>query len=394
MIVYHIFTFLPMLVALFWVLILLLEPRKDLSKRYLAFFLSLSAINYAIHGLFFNHEYGLYVIFDSLWVLTSLLGYPLYYYYIRLLTKDKTIELRWFWISLPSFIVSLLSLFVYLMMTPAELDIFIHGVMYKEIEITSIDSIWVKLQIFRLNLFKIIFAIQLILAVYWGFQLIKEYNRSLRKFYSNVGGKDLTFIKGLLISFLFASTVSLISNIIGKDYFIGRTELLALVSITHSTFLFVIGFYGYKQNFSIREYVIDIKMADKDACKLVTLAEQPDKNIALFEKLCHLMSDNQLFKNKDLRISDVCTLLGSNRTYVSQIINSHANTNFCDFVNKYRVEYAESLLIANTNLSLEDIGILSGFSGKSTFYRTFREKKGISPGQFRKRVNHTDFNVV
>jgi AraC-like DNA-binding protein len=361
-----------------------MEAKKDLSKKYLTFFISLSIITYSVHGLFFTHQYRLYVQFESMWVLTSLLGYPLFYYYIRLLTKDEKINYRWIWIILPSLIISVFSFFNYAMMSPMDREVFLLGIMYGKSGFYPPYSIWVNLQILRMELFKLVFAIQLIMSVIYGFKLIKEYNDSLRRYYSNVGGKDLSLIKWLFASFIFASTISFLSNIIGKEYFVDNTGLLLIPSLTHSAFLFAIGFFGFKQNFTIRDFLSDIANEEKRKINFKEHITKDPKDSGLYEKLCSLMIEKELFLNKDLRISEICNQLGSNRTYVSQMINENAGINFCDFVNSYRIEYSEKLLMNYPDLPMEEIAIMSGFSGKSSFYRIFNEKKGLTPGKFRK----------
>lgn len=94
-----IFSIMPMFICLFWVVLLLIDRQQtNLSKRFLFFFLSLAFVNYFTHALYFNHQYELYSLFDSIWCFTSLAAFPLYYYYIRLLTKDIKINYRWAWI--------------------------------------------------------------------------------------------------------------------------------------------------------------------------------------------------------------------------------------------------------------------------------------------------------
>jgi AraC-like DNA-binding protein len=79
-------------------------------------------------------------------------------------------------------------------------------------------------------------------------------------------------------------------------------------------------------------------------------------------------------------------LLKTNRTYVSKVVNEELNTNFCDLVNSYRVNYAEELLCSPeqaNSLSIAEIAEMSGFSSESSFYRVFKNKKGISPGIYK-----------
>ena len=370
-----VFSIMPMFVCLFWVVLLLIDKQcSNLSKRFLAFFLTLSIINYFTHALFFNHEYELYTRFDSIWCFTSLAGYPLYYYYIRLLTRDTKIEWKWLWLIFPSLILAGYSTVLYLLMSPEEVNIFIHGVMYHESGFEVPYPTLVELQVFRLILFKIIFVVQVALVVYFGRKHILDYNAKIKDFYSDTGGKDLTPIKWLLILFIFASFISLISSLIGKDYFVMYPMLLAIPSVTHSLFLFGIGYYGHKQNFTIEDFQKEL--------------DKPEKMEDRESHLMILLGKKEIFTNPDLRITEIASMLNTNRTYASRLFNEIFHANFADTINKYRTEKAKNLMSvkANAYLSLEDIMTMSGFASESSFYRSFKKETGMSPGDFRKSL--------
>ena len=58
--------------------------------------------------------------------------------------------------------------------------------------------------------------------------------------------------------------------------------------------------------------------------------------------------------------------------------------NFYDFINGYRLAYAEELLrSAECNLSQEDIAQQVGFNSISTFRRAFQKKYGMTPKKYR-----------
>lgn len=377
----------PMFVCFFWVMLLLCGRERNLSKRYLAFFLSLSVINYFTHASFFNREYELFAFMDNIWVFTSLAGYPLYYYYIRLLTHDVKINWRWSWIVAPSFLLSLFSFVIYFAMSSDELDLFIHGVMYHEAGYAEPYPQLVRLQILRISLFQIIFIVQVALSVYFGLRLIMRYNKNVREFYSNTGGKDLSPVKWLLLAFLFASVISLLSSMIGKDFFIDKTTLLAIPSITHSLFLFFIGYVGYHQDFTIIHFMKDVN----DYRSQKTFPDEKEntsfRNMITKRQLIQLMEEKKLFTNPELRITDIALMLGTNRTYISRIVNEEMQTNFCDWINSYRIDYAVDIMNdpQQNHLSALQISEISGFSSVSAFYRVFKEKQGISPGRYREQ---------
>lgn len=388
MLLYLILSVAPMFVCLFWAILLLLDGKLNLSKKYLAFFLFLSAVNYFVHATYFNQQYSLFGFMDNIWVFTSLSVYPLYYYYIRLLTRDIKIDLRWSWLLLPSLSVSVFSFVIYFAMSPEELDIFIHGVMYYKQGYTKPYPQLVNLQIFRILLFNIFFLLQVILSVYYGYKLIVQYNKEVKEFYSDTGGKDLTPLKWVIFAFLFASSVSLASLALGKNFFIDKGCLIVIPSVTHSLFLFFIGYVGYHQNFTVVDFFSDVDDYNEEALAAEEIKESSLKSKITKEQLYDLVVEDELYKNPELRITDIALMLATNRTYISRIVNEEMETNFCDWINSYRIEYVKTLMENPecNNLSLLEIAEMSGFSSLSVFYRVFKSKEGVTPGKYREEA--------
>ena len=227
--------------------------------------------------------------------------------------------------------------------------------------------------------------------MFFSLKLLIEYNKKVNEFYSNTGGKDLTQFKWVMFGLLITAIVSLISNIIGKSYFITNPLLLFIPSLTHSTVLYFIGYVGYRQNFTVADLERDIQehttkndVTQNETC-LITNKNNNEKQI---KQLLNLFEEKQIFKNPDLRITDVALLMGSNRTYMSNMLNMNMNTSFNELVNSYRVEYAVKLLRSteSENMPMADIAIEAGFPSLSTFYRIFKNKTGISPGEYRTQV--------
>ena len=387
MLFHLILSVMPMFVCLFWVILLLCDNNRNLPKSYLAFFLSLSVINYFTHAAFFNRQYDLFAFMENIWVFTSLAGYPLYYYYIRLLTRDIRIDWRWSWILLPSLALSVFSFVIYFAMSPEELDIFIRGAMYHERRYAGPYPQLVRLQVLRTTLFKAFFLVQVILSVWFGFRLIVRYNKEVKEFYSNTGGKDLSPVKWILFAFLFASVISLASNAIGKDFFVDKGLLILIPSLTHSLFLFFIGYVGYRQNFTISDFTKDVSNCLLSHTNHTSHTGSPERNKITKQQLERLLGEEELYKNPDLRITDIAFLLGTNRTYVSRTINEEMQTNFCDWVNGFRIEYVKGIMEdpEHHNLSMLQIAEMSGFSSLSAFYRVFKAKEGMAPGKYRER---------
>jgi len=81
--------------------------------------------------------------------------------------------------------------------------------------------------------------------------------------------------------------------------------------------------------------------------------------------------------------SSVGKALGYSPKYISNCFAALSGTNFRAMLNSLRIEQAKNLLIG-TERSMLDIALECGFSGDRSFYRTFVDTVGITPGEYRK----------
>ena len=105
----------------------------------------------------------------------------------------------------------------------------------------------------------------------------------------------------------------------------------------------------------------------------------------LMQRICQLMEQQQLFMNPNLKITDLATALGSNRSAISNCINSQRNCSFPQFVNTYRVAYAQELLRSQPDIKIAEVCVKSGFSGEASFYRIFKAFTGTTPSAWKNR---------
>ena len=122
------------------------------------------------------------------------------------------------------------------------------------------------------------------------------------------------------------------------------------------------------------------------------VAEQPvgpepeelklQQEAAFAERMYLLFEKEHVYLNPRLRLSELATLLGTNRTYLSQYFNQNCESTFYDFVNDYRIHHAK-LLLHSPDDTLETIAMNSGFNSLSTFRRAFVQREGMSPIEFR-----------
>ena len=116
--------------------------------------------------------------------------------------------------------------------------------------------------------------------------------------------------------------------------------------------------------------------------------ETPDAGMdyaELMQRICQLMEEKHLFMNPDLKITDLATALGTNRSTISACINSQRDCSFPQFVNAYRVAYAQELLRTQPDIKIAEVCVKSGFSSEASFYRIFKTITGTTPTAWRTR---------
>ena len=102
----------------------------------------------------------------------------------------------------------------------------------------------------------------------------------------------------------------------------------------------------------------------------------------LMKRISEQMEEKHLFLKAGLTKEDVARSVGSNSRYISDCINAIAGCSFIDYVNDYRIRYAQHLLYENPDMRLSEISEESGFSSEVTFYRNFKARTGQTPGEW------------
>ena len=114
-----------------------------------------------------------------------------------------------------------------------------------------------------------------------------------------------------------------------------------------------------------------------------------EKKHVLFQNLEHCMTDQGIYRDKLLTKEKVTDLLGTNRTYLSQVINEQTGQTFTQYVNRYRLDEAIRLLgDPQADITLKGIASDVGFSSMTTFYKVFQTNVGMSPKEYREKALH------
>lgn len=104
-----------------------------------------------------------------------------------------------------------------------------------------------------------------------------------------------------------------------------------------------------------------------------------------------IWENNLGFLESNLTQYNLAKELGTNSAYLSQVINTFKNQNFSSYLKDLRITYAVNQLKANPEIvqskSMIQIAEMFGFNSTNVFYRAFKEKFGVTPGVFFKRIS-------
>lgn len=370
-----IFTVMPMFVCLFWSTMLIIDLASNRSKPrlHLLLFMLTTTLLYFGHCAFFNHSKAIMPLTDTFYCTANLAVYPLYYLYICSLTiRSQLYKERWVMV-VPAVIGGVAVGTVYLQMTAEETQLFIDHYLY-EGEHEGLYGM-ASIQSYIHDACKVVFAILIIPVFIHGRTHIREYNQLVCNVYADTEKKTLTSLHYMLIAFIITSIASFVANLIGRHQFDDSLWLLAIPSTLFSILLFSIGYIGYRQKFSIEDIEKDEQQADDAMNELPAIKE-------IRARIEQLMTEEQLFRQPNLKIIDLVQRLGTNRNYIYHAINGEMGIPFSEYINRMRIDYATMLMNQKPGTPLNEVAEQSGFTSSTTFYRNFKLYRGIGPKEY------------
>jgi AraC-like DNA-binding protein len=371
-----IITTLPMMVCaiLSGLLGLSLLRKWDRPRFNLLLFMVAATCLYWGHGVFFYHQTELIPFSDSLYCFCNPAVFPLFLLYIEELTLRQP-NRRWHIACLlPSVICFTTVAMLYTMMNQEETADFIEHHLYNNETFKLTGLAWWQ-GIVHIAV-RIVFALEIPLVLYIGWRHISKYNQTIENYYSNTEGKLLSHLKVILFLFAITSLLSFVFNAIGRHFFTHSLWLLAVPSVLFSTILILIGHIGLHQQFHIQ----DIKSEEENELGLAT--PQLINENKFSEAIQHLVEEEKLYLQPNLKIDDLAKRLNTNRNYVYQAINVGMGLSFTTYINQKRIEYAKHLIEENPKALLTEISLKSGFTSTSAFYRNFKTFIGCSPSKY------------
>lgn len=361
-------------INLYGAIFLFATSNKQYKNRFfLGLFFFNSFLLFVGHFLSFNEYWVAFRYFDFVFLACLLAFYPLYYLYIYSAFNLTFFSSKWLYHFIPSIIIAFSMIIVTYISSWDDYEIYMNNNLYST-PLTTKSSKTLA------SLYKGSRYFHLAQIVFYNFLTIRFLllaKSKMNNFFSNLDKFQLNFFYLTNISFvLLMSIPGFYVTLIGRTP-LNEDGLQLLYMCTLFTLLYIIlAIIGLRQVPADVDFneIEKISAADLHQIEL----KQIEKNLIAY------FNEKKPWLNPNLNILDVAKHIGTNRSYVSNIINDYIGCNFNQFVNSYRVNEAKILLKQNPELSISEISELSGFGSVNSFIRIFKNHENRTPTAFKK----------
>ncbi len=103
-------------------------------------------------------------------------------------------------------------------------------------------------------------------------------------------------------------------------------------------------------------------------------------------RLLEFMESEEPYLDATLTLQKLAEKIERPNRDVSILINHNLNQHFFDFINQFRIQKAQNILLnpKNNQLTIQQIMYDVGFNSKSSFYTAFKKQTGVTPSEYRK----------
>ncbi len=285
-----------------------------------------------------------------------LIGVGFYFYIKRQITNKKIISSIEYCLFLPAIIYGLLRLYWY---------INVHS---------GIDE-YIFVRVYQTGFFlynDIGYLLFNLCMMLYAIQFLKKHQSTIKG--STTVYKNWKWLRTFSWVFIVFIMLNLLHQIIAISFNLEDSgQFYYAILLLNSMYIYWIGYIGFtKSKLLFKSYTLKDK-------------EQEVFHKSLKDKLDLIMTTEEVFTNKHLKVVDLATLLNIKEKELSIYIQETASMSFSDFINSYRIDKVKTLLQSPQaeKYTLVAIGEKAGFSSKSSFNAVFKKATGMTPSQYK-----------
>lgn len=115
-----------------------------------------------------------------------------------------------------------------------------------------------------------------------------------------------------------------------------------------------------------------------------------NKDRLLYDRVETYMKDHQPYLEDGFSLTELAAMMYTNKSYLSRTINRYSGYNFCQYVNKYRVEYAKEMMQKDRRIKILELAMASGFHSVASFNMAFKLHTNDTPSEYMRTVHLCD----
>lgn len=234
------------------------------------------------------------------------------------------------------------------------------------------------------NLFKTIIQlssyIQIFAYIFINIIYLLQYSKKLKDSFSSIEKINLKWLLILNCCFIL---VWIIALIIEFSAAISFDILWTIVTL----YIFLIGYTGLTQPEIISQLTIPETKGVRSTGQYQKSPLTQSQVMVYYKKLIAFMENERPYLESTVSLPVLSKMMLMKTHYLSQIINQAGNSNFFDFINRYRILEAVRLLSSKKNnyKNISEIGFQVGYNSLSSFNIAFKKNMKQTPSQYRKK---------
>ncbi|MBO0322264.1 AraC family transcriptional regulator [Muricauda sp. CAU 1633] len=213
---------------------------------------------------------------------------------------------------------------------------------------------------------------------------IISYRRIMLHTHSSIDRVDLSWVIWTMTIFCSALLMDIVSQ-----YLININRVLD-IPLVHIFVLFLVNWMFYK---GLKQPQIFSGISRIDEMIVRQRLEKDEKDMEgidlEMERIEKFMESDQPFIDSDLSLNGLAHKLQMPARKLSNVINHGFQNNFMGFINDYRIELAKERFEnqSDPKETILEVMFDVGFNSKSSFNTIFKEKTGLTPSEYKKKVS-------
>jgi len=168
----------------------------------------------------------------------------------------------------------------------------------------------------------------------------------------------------------------------GRTFLFLRPNFGFVLSILLSIVLFLLSYITYSQGPfafpTINQNLVSGDEHETSESKQTSIAAISPTD-ALLERLKNALEVERIFLDPMLSLERLADILHTNRTTLSNLINSHYSKSYKNLIAEFRIEESKSYMLENPLATLDEVASHAGFNTSASFYHRFKEATGDPP---------------